>query len=171
MGTPETEKGSTDNERPQRQVTVPSFFMGKYPITQEQWKAVAALPKVNRDLKPNPSYFKGDHRPVEEVFWYDVVEFCVRLSRYTKRQYRLPSEAEWEYATRAGTTTPFHFGKTITSELANYNAEYTYGEGSTGEYRKETTPVGSLDSTSRMEITPTFRMKGFLSGKSSDMSG
>ena len=64
MGAPETEEGSSDDERPQHQVTVPSFFMGKYPITQAQWRAVAALDKVNRDLKPEPSHFKGDSRPL-----------------------------------------------------------------------------------------------------------
>ncbi|MBO1072606.1 MAG: formylglycine-generating enzyme family protein [Dolichospermum sp. DEX189] len=151
MGAPQTEKDSSDSERPQHQVNVPTFFMGKYPVTQAQWKAVAALPRVNRELKPNPSHFKGDgstsltnHRPVEQVSWYDAVEFCDRLSRHTKRQYRLPSEAEWEYACRAGTTTPFHFGETITTDLANYNGEFTYGDGVEGVYRKETTEVGSF---------------------------
>jgi formylglycine-generating enzyme required for sulfatase activity len=151
MGAPQTEKDSSDSERPQHQVNVPTFFMGKYPVTQAQWKAVAALPRVNRELKPNPSHFKGDgstsltnHRPVEQVSWYDAVEFCDRLSRHTKRQYRLPSEAEWEYACRAGTTTPFHFGETITTDLANYNGNQTYGQGSEGEYREKTTEVGSF---------------------------
>ena len=144
MGAPETEEGSKDDERPQHQVTVPDFFMGKYPVTQAQWKFVASLPQVNRELKADPSYFKGDNRPVEQVSWLDVVEFCQRLSQHTKRNYRLPSEAEWEYACRAGTTTPFHFGETITSELANYNAESTYGDAPKGESRGETTEVGSF---------------------------
>ncbi|NET82825.1 MAG: formylglycine-generating enzyme family protein [Moorea sp. SIO1F2] len=144
MGSPETEEGHSDSESPQHQVTVKSFFMGKYPVTQAQWQAVAALTQVNRELKPNPSYFKGDDRPVERVSWYDAVEFCARLSEYTKRPYRLPSEAEWEYACRAGTTTPFHFGETITTDLANYNGKYTYGSGSKGKYTQKTTPVGSF---------------------------
>ncbi|MDJ0695214.1 formylglycine-generating enzyme family protein [Mastigocoleus sp. MO_188.B34] len=144
MGAPETEESSRDSERPQHEVTVPTFFMGKYQVTQVQWKFVASLPQVNRELKPDPSDFKGDNRPVESVDWSDAVEFCDRLSEYTKRNYRLPSEAEWEYACRAGTTTPFHFGETITSELANYNAEYTYGAGTKGTYRQETTEVGSF---------------------------
>ncbi|MFM6907995.1 MAG: formylglycine-generating enzyme family protein, partial [Dolichospermum sp.] len=114
MGSPENEEGSTDDERPQHQVTIKPFCFGKYPITQAQWQAVAALPQVNQELKPNPSRFKGANRPVEKVSWHDAVEFCARLSNYTKRPYRLPSEAEWEYACRAGTTTPFHFGDTIT---------------------------------------------------------
>ncbi len=144
MGAPKTEEGSGDDERPQHQVTVQGFFMGKYPVTQAQWRAVANLPQIERKLKPDPSRFKGDNRPVEQVNWFDAVEYCQRLSQHTKRNYRLPSEAEWEYACRAGTTTPFHFGETITSELANYNAESTYGDAPKGESRKETTEVGSF---------------------------
>ncbi|MFM6344859.1 MAG: formylglycine-generating enzyme family protein, partial [Dolichospermum sp.] len=125
MGSPENEEGSTDDERPQHQVTIKPFCFGKYPITQAQWQAVAKLPQVNKELKPDPSRFKGANRPVEKVSWHDAVEFCARLSNYTKRPYRLPSEAEWEYACRAGTTTPFHFGDTITTELANYDGNYT----------------------------------------------
>jgi formylglycine-generating enzyme required for sulfatase activity/uncharacterized protein with von Willebrand factor type A (vWA) domain len=142
MGSPESEKESLDSERPQHEVTVQPFFMGKYPVTQAQWRAVANLPQINRELDPDPSRFKGDERPVEKISWYEAVEFCDRLSKYVGKKYRLPSEAEWEYACRAGTTTPFHFGETITPELANYNGNYTYCSGSTGEYRKQTTPVG-----------------------------
>ncbi|WP_366914273.1 SUMF1/EgtB/PvdO family nonheme iron enzyme [Mastigocoleus sp. MO_188.B34] len=133
MGAPENEQGSYDDERPQHQVTVPSFFIGKYPVTQAQWRAVTFLTKVSHELKPNPSHFKGDNRPVERVSWLDAVEFCDRLSGHTNKNYHLPSEAEWEYACRAGTTTPFHFGETITSELANYGGNYN-----------QTTDVGSL---------------------------
>ncbi|NCQ91755.1 MAG: SUMF1/EgtB/PvdO family nonheme iron enzyme [Microcystis aeruginosa LG13-03] len=131
-------------ERPQHQVTVPPFFLGKYPITQAQWKAIAATAKIDIDLETNPSKFKGDELPVERVNWYEATEFCKRLSRETKREYRLPSEAEWEYACRAGTTTPFYFGETITGELANYDASKTYADEPKGEYRKETTPVGQF---------------------------
>ena len=137
MGSSPNEKYSFDDEHPQHQVTVPPFFMGKYPITQAQWKEVASRTdlKVERDLDLNPAYFKdrpdSDRRPVEQVNWYDAVEFCARLSILTGREYRLPSEAEWEYACRAGTTTPFYFGETITGELANYDAS-------------ETTPVGQF---------------------------
>ncbi|MEO1353197.1 MAG: SUMF1/EgtB/PvdO family nonheme iron enzyme [Cyanobacteria bacterium J06635_15] len=99
-------------EGPQRKVKVSPFLMGKYPVTQAQWKTVTTLPKVGRDLESEPSNFKGDNRPIEQVSWDDAVEFCKRLSKKTGREYRLPSEAEWEYACRAGTTTPFHFGPT-----------------------------------------------------------
>jgi formylglycine-generating enzyme required for sulfatase activity len=141
MGSPPDELERFDSESPQHPVTVPTFFMGRYPITQAQWRVVASLPQVNRDLKPNPSRFKGDNRPVESISWYDAVEFFQRLSQHTHRTYRLPTEAEWEYACRAGTTTPFYFGETITAELANYRATETYGDGATGEFRDETTSV------------------------------
>jgi formylglycine-generating enzyme required for sulfatase activity len=118
--------------------------MGKYPITQAQWRFVAQLPQLNKELEPDPSNFKGDNRPVEQVSWEDAVEFCLRLSQYTGRTYSLPSEAQWEYACRAGTTTPFHFGETITTDLANYNGNYVYGQGLTGVDKQETTAVGSF---------------------------
>ena len=142
MGSPEKEADRRDTEGPQHQVTVPAFFMGKYPVTQVQWKAVAALPQIERKLNPDPTRFKSIDRPVERVSWREAMEFCARLSRKTGREYRLPSEAEWEYACRAGTTTPFHFCETITPDLANYDGNYTYGDGPQGEYRQETTPVG-----------------------------
>ncbi|REJ39410.1 MAG: hypothetical protein DWQ54_21800 [Microcystis flos-aquae TF09] len=131
-------------ERPQRLVKVPAFYMSQTPITQAQWRAVAATAKIDINLKTNPSRFKGDGLPVERVDWYQATEFCQRLSRETKREYRLPSEAEWEYACRAGTTTAFHFGETITADLANYRATETYADEPTGEYRQQTTPVGQF---------------------------
>ena len=153
MGSPKDELERQEIEGPQIEVTLSRFFMGKYPITQAQWRVMAALPQVERELKGDPSRFKGDLRPVESVSWYDAVEFCDRLTILTNRQYRLPTEAEWEYACRAGTTTPFHFGKTITTELANYrgtdNEEYkwsgSYGDGPKGEHREETTPVNQFE--------------------------
>ena len=137
MGSPEDELQRLDREGPQHEVRVPQFFMAKYPVTQAQWRAVAAMPQVDRELEADPSRFKVADRPVDQVSWEEAVEFCVRLSAHTGRPYRLPSEAEWEYACRAGTTTPFHFGETITTELANYrgtdNKEYdwsgSYGAG------------------------------------------
>ncbi len=142
MGSPRGE--GYNGERPQHEVTVQHFFMGKYPVTQAQWRAIASLPQVDRDLKPSPSRFKDDNRPVEQVSWHDAVEFCARLSKKTGREYRLPSEAEWEYACRASTITPFHFGETITGELANYRASETYADEPPGEDREETTSVGSF---------------------------
>ncbi len=144
MGSPDNEKERQANESPQHQVKVNSFLMGKFPITQAQWKAVAALSQVRIPLNADPSKFKGANRPVEQVSWYDTVEFCARLERKTGREYRLPSEAEWEYACRAGTTTPFHFGETISPEIVNYDGNYPYGAATKGKYRSETTVVGSL---------------------------
>jgi len=152
MGSLPTEKGHRKSESPQHQVTVKSFFMGKYPVTQAQWQAVAALPQINRPLNPHPSRFIGANFPVEQISWYDAVEFCNRLSQKTGWQYRLPSEAEWEYACRAGTTTPFHFGETINTDLANYygisselgDIQGVYGEGVQGISSEETTSVGSF---------------------------
>ena len=155
MGSSKNESGHNARESPQHKVTVAPFFMGKYLVTQAQWRFVAGLEQLNRELDPDPSRYKGDNRPVEQVSWYKAVEFCDRLSRYTGRDYRLPTEAEWEYACRADTTTPFHFGETITTELANYRGidrkigdtiySGNYGTGPKGESREETTPVNHFD--------------------------
>jgi formylglycine-generating enzyme required for sulfatase activity/uncharacterized caspase-like protein len=144
MGSPATELGRDEWEGPQHEVKVPAFWMGRYAITQEQWRAVATLPKISIDLNSDPSQFKGDKRPVETVLWAEAVEFCARLSKKGEKLFRLPSEAEWEYACRAGTKTPFHFGETITPELANYDGNYTYRKAPKGLYRKQTTEVGSF---------------------------
>lgn len=151
MGAAQEEFESPEDERPRHLVTVKPFFMGKYPITQAQWRAIASLPKIKHDIDPDPSYFKRDNRPVERVSWYYAEEFCDRLSQSTRRFYRLPSEAEWEYACRAQTTTPFHFGATITTELANYCGQDqntkgcfykgTYRNEPKGIYRQETSEV------------------------------
>ncbi len=154
-------------ETPQHKVNIPTFFMGRYPITQEQWRIVAGWEKVDRELDPDPSWFKDDYqaierwqRPVESVSWEDAKEFCNRLSKKTKRKYRLPTEAEWEYGCRGvdplSVTSkdltkaqwneqynqPFHFGQLISTQLANYNGNYTYGKNAKGEDRDQTTPVG-----------------------------
>ena len=152
MGSPLGE--GFDGEKPQHQVTVKHFYLGKFAVTQAQWKAVAAMPKIKKVLKPDPSKFKGAIRPVECVSWDDAIEFCERLSTHTNRLYRLPSEAEWEYACRAKTTTPFNVGPTITTDLANYRGtdwEYegntypgNYEQGPKGIFREETTTVGSF---------------------------
>jgi formylglycine-generating enzyme required for sulfatase activity len=144
MGSPEHEPDRSSAEGPQHQVTLGSFFMAQTPITQAQWREVAGWPRVERDLDPEPSHFEGDNRPVEQVSWHDAMEFCHRLSQRTGWKYTLPSEAQWEYACRAGTTTPFHFGDTISTELANYDGDYSYGQGPKGIYRQQTTDVASF---------------------------
>ena len=153
MGSPQEELGRYDDEGPQHEVSVPFFLMGRYPVTQAQWRAISTREdlQVQAVLDPDPSKFKGDDRPVENVSWKDAVEFCDRLSHLTSHTYRLPTEAEWEYACRAGTTTPFHFGETITTDLANYSGKPRqdspeefpghYGNGPEGEYREATTAV------------------------------
>ncbi|MEI6371918.1 MAG: bifunctional serine/threonine-protein kinase/formylglycine-generating enzyme family protein [Nostocales cyanobacterium ELA608] len=133
MGSPENEAGREDDESPQHQVTVPTFFIGKYPLTQAQYQAI---------MGNNPAHFKGANRPVECVIWDDAVAFCQKLNQKTGKNYKLPSEAQWEYACRAGTTTPFYFGKTITTDLVNYNGEISSAP--KGQYRKQTTDVGTF---------------------------
>jgi len=131
MGSPEEEPGRSSAEGPQHLVQLQGFFLAQTPITQAQWRAVAQWRPTkgegawNQKLNPNPSRFKGDQRPVEQVSWEDAMEFCRRLSQRTGRRYTLPCEAQWEYACRAGTTTPFHSGDTISTGLANYNAWQT----------------------------------------------
>ncbi len=144
MGSPETECGRDLHESPRHWINIAPFALSRFLITQAQWKAIAALPKIKRALNLYPSDFEGDDRPVEQVSWYDAIEFCARLTRKTGQAYRLPSEAEWEYACRAGTTTPFHFGETIAPDLANYDGNYVYGAGTTGLYRQTTTPRMSI---------------------------
>lgn len=163
MGAPATEEGYSPAQAPLHRVRLNSFFISRYPITQAQWQAVALLAKVNRFLDPDPACIKGANRPVEQVSWYDAVEFCDRLTQYTTRPYRLPSEAEWEYACRAETTTPFHVGDTITTELANYSGvdwDYmgkihsrgSYGSGPKGVDRRETTNVGQFGVANRFGL-------------------
>jgi formylglycine-generating enzyme required for sulfatase activity len=144
MGAPIEELESDDDERPQHLVKVPQFLMARTPITQAQWRVVAGYDQVKLDLDPDPSGFKGDDRPVEQVSWEEAQEFCRRLSAKTSKGYRLPSEAEWEYACRAGMTTAFHFGETITPELVNYRGSAVYNGSPKGEYREAPTEVGSF---------------------------
>jgi len=135
MGASQRESGSCYDERPQHKVTLQPFCLGRYPITQAQWRVVAGYDRIEQDLDPDPSNHTGhDRRPVENVSWKDAQEFCKRLSVATGKDYRLPSEAQWEYACRAGTTTPYHFGETISRGVAN---------GPDGPSRDKTTVVGS----------------------------
>jgi formylglycine-generating enzyme required for sulfatase activity len=138
MGSPPDEEGLDKDETPQHQVTFArGFYMGSCLITQAQWKIVMAT---------KPSHFHADDRPVEMVSWEDCTTFCRVLREKTGERFRLPTEAEWEYACRAGSVTPFHFGETISAEQANYYAEDTYGDGQEGIYREQTTPVASFPS-------------------------
>jgi formylglycine-generating enzyme required for sulfatase activity len=157
MGSPADEPERFDAEGPQHQVRLQGFFMGQTPVTQSQWQAVALWrPSAgqgpwNERLDPDPlsklsepKRFRGAQRPVVNVSWDEAMEFCRRLSQRTGRHYTLPSEAQWEYACRAGTNTPFHFGATLTTELANYNGKYTYGDGQKGAFREQTIDVASF---------------------------
>jgi formylglycine-generating enzyme required for sulfatase activity len=161
MGAPETEVDSLDRERPVHRVTLREFLLGQTPITQAQWRAVAEWERPlevdaerwPEQLDPDPvgklldsDRFRGDQRPVVNVSWRDANAFCQRLRLRTGKNYALPSEAQWEYACRAGTTTPFHFGETISSELANYNCTQTYADGPKADYREQTTDVGMFPS-------------------------
>ncbi|MCU0544625.1 MAG: formylglycine-generating enzyme family protein [Oscillatoriaceae cyanobacterium Prado104] len=134
MGSPANEE-SLAYERPQHQVTVSDFYIGKYPITQEQWQTV---------MENNPSHFRGEKRPVENISCNEAVEFCRKLSEKTGKSYRLPAEAEWEHACRARTTTPFYFGETITSDLVNYSTYEGNDPALRQLYFKGTTNVGSF---------------------------
>jgi formylglycine-generating enzyme required for sulfatase activity len=153
MGSPSSEPERFNEEGPQHQVTVSAFYMGKYQVTQAEFEAV---------MGTNPSNFKGANLPVNMVHWSEAVEYCNRLSQqegltqaysisgssvtcdWNASGYRLPTEAEWEYACRAGTTTPFSTGNNITTDQANYNGDYPYNNNATGIYRITTTPVGSF---------------------------
>jgi formylglycine-generating enzyme required for sulfatase activity len=171
MGSPNYEPQRRPNEGPQRTVTLSPFFIGASPITQAQWAdVVTAHPtKISHGLDAFPSYFKGKDLPVEGVSWNQADEFCHRLAESTGRDYRLPTEAEWEYACRAGSAGPFHFGPTITPDLANYcgaggavcgesggrsvaSDKYdgmtyvsgAYDQGPTGKFRATTTAAGTF---------------------------
>ena len=134
MGAPPSQGG--DDERPQHLVTVAGFRMGRGLVTQAQWRAVMGKRLSWR--------FSGDALPVDNVAWDEAKAFCERLSRRAGRAYRLPSEAQWEYACRAGSRTPFAYGETLTGELANYCAEHVYRAEPAGPYRHTTTPAGSF---------------------------
>jgi formylglycine-generating enzyme required for sulfatase activity len=136
MGSPETEKDRSPYESPQHKIKITKpFYMGTTEVTQAQWKAL---------MGNNPSGFHGDDLPVENVTWNDCQEFLEKLSAKEWKTYRLPSEAEWEYGCRAGTTTPFNTGEAISTDQANYDGNYTYGNGEKGENRQKTTPAGSF---------------------------
>jgi formylglycine-generating enzyme required for sulfatase activity len=171
MGSPQQEPERQPNEGPRHLVEMPQYFIGAAPVSQAQWLAViiAHPARLKHDLDPNPSFFHGAELPVESITWYEAEEYCLRLSAITGRDYRLPSEAQWEYACRSGTTGPFNLGPTITTDLANYcgkggavcgdsdghsiASEYyagvqygsgAYGQGPVGVFRGTTTPAGTF---------------------------
>jgi formylglycine-generating enzyme required for sulfatase activity/tRNA A-37 threonylcarbamoyl transferase component Bud32 len=153
LGSPEDEDGRDESEGPALRVEVERLFVSRSPITQAQWRAVAtALPRVRIDLPADPSRFKGDDRPVETVSWLEAREFCERLSENAGREYRLPSEAEWEYACRAGTETPFAFGDSLTIEVANVDGSFAYGDVAAADGRTESTPVESCGVANRFGL-------------------
>ena len=140
MGSPANEPNRQEREGPQRSVQVPGFYMGAYAITQRQYEAV---------MGNNPAYFTDDqgedgaNLPVEQITWQDADAFCNQLSELTGRTYRLPSEAEWEYACRAGTTTPFSFGETLTTEIANFFEDFSLVDTENFEENYRNTPVAA----------------------------
>ena len=164
MGSPKNEKGRHDDEGPRHRVTISkSFAVGKHEVTRGQYAVFAGLTKhtsnggcwiyvggswMESDTHSwqDPGFVQGEDDPVVCVSWEDVQAFVGWLSRETGQGYRLLTESEWEYAARAGTTGPFHFGSTLSTDQANYNGTYTYGKGRKGVNRKRTVPVGSFPS-------------------------
>ena len=141
MGSPEDEAERSSDERQHEVEIAQPFALGQYPVTFEEYDRFCAATGRN---KPNDQGWGRGRRPVINVDWHDALAYCAWLSDQTGQTYRLPTEAEWEYACRAGTTTPFYFGDTLNTDQANYHGNYTYGAGRKGEYRKHTTPVGQF---------------------------
>jgi formylglycine-generating enzyme required for sulfatase activity len=137
MGSPQSELDRSSHENKPREVTIPKpFYMGITEVTQEQYEAI---------MGTNPSEFKGKKNPVERVSWNDASEFCQKLSAKTGQAVRLPTEAEWEYACRSGTKTPFHTGQHLVSNQANFDGTQSYSNGAPGPFRRRTMPVASFD--------------------------
>jgi formylglycine-generating enzyme required for sulfatase activity len=188
MGSAEGELRRKTTEGPQHPVHVPTFYMSKYEVTLAQWSKVRKMVAVDKDMRP-PYFYQFSNLfpdgagpagifillfdlfrwllnctrrrklPMQAMSWYEAAEFCNRLSIKTGRRYRLPTEAEWEYACRAHTTTPFSSGETITSEYVNYDGRYPYGLAPRGRYRKRATPVGKMRISNALGL---FDMHGNL---------
>jgi formylglycine-generating enzyme required for sulfatase activity len=140
MGSPPNEEGRIPHEGPQHLVTIAEpFALGRYPVTFEEYDEFAAT--TSREPSCDAGWGRG-RRPVINVSWQDAEAYVACLSQQTGQPYRLPSEAEWEYTCRAGTTTPFYFGRTVSTDQANYNGTVAYGPGRKGVDRQQTVPVG-----------------------------
>jgi len=135
MGSPVSEKKHDSDEVAHQVKITRAFYLGTTEVTQAQWLAI---------MGENASPVTGDDLPVVKISWQDAVDFCKKLSKQDGRSYRLPTEAQWEYACRAGTKTPFAMGITMSAEQANYNADFVYGAGTKGANRKKALPVGSF---------------------------
>jgi formylglycine-generating enzyme required for sulfatase activity len=145
MGSLPGEVGHLDNERPQHRVTFKrQFAVGRFAVTFDEWDACVGDGGCN-GYKPRDMDWGGGRRPVINVSWEDAKTYIAWLSRKAGKTYRLLSEAEREYATRAGSTTPFWWGNAITTSQANYDGDNTYGDGAKGEYRQKTLPVDSFE--------------------------
>ena len=134
MGSPASEADRLSDETQHEVTLTQPFYLGKYPVTQAQWKAV---------MGSNPSHFQGDNLPVEQVSWDDAQSFCQKVRNKTSQVVGLPTEAQWEYCCRAGTSTPFHFGSILNGTQANCDGNYPYGTTQKGPYLEKTSPVGS----------------------------
>jgi formylglycine-generating enzyme required for sulfatase activity len=144
MGSPDIEEGRIEEEGPQHRVTFgKSFGVGKFAVTFEEWDACVADGGCNGYTPSDEGWGRG-RRPVINVSWDDANAYVGWLSRKTGKIYRLLSEAEREYVTRAGTTTPFWWGASISTQQANYNGNYAYGAEATGVSRRQTVPVDSF---------------------------
>jgi len=135
MGSPASEAQRAGDEVQHRVALTKGFWMGKYEVTQRQYRQITG---------ENPSNFKGDDLPVEQVDWNQAGEFCQKAGKVAGVAMRLPTEAEWEYACRAGAQTAFHYGDSLDASMANFDGNYPYGNGVKGEYRQKTTPVGTF---------------------------
>ena len=144
MGSPASEEDRLNLEGPVHRVTIAQpFAVGVYEVTFAEWDACVSGGGCNGHRPTDGGWGRG-RQPVINVNWADAQAYVAWLSRETGQRYRLPSEAEWEYVARAGTRTPFHFGRSISPAQANYNGEYTYGGGGRGQYRERPIPVGSF---------------------------
>jgi formylglycine-generating enzyme required for sulfatase activity len=153
MGSPDGEKERYQDEVQHKVKLTTAYYLGTTEVTVGQFRDFVEAAKYKTEAETDgkggnwrglPAFPERNDQPVVIVTWNDAVKFCEWLSQKESVVYRLPTEAEWEYACRAGTTTPFSFGETISTDQVNYNGRYIYGDGKDGEYRGERTAVGSF---------------------------